>query len=261
MQQNRIILGGNSVIGQAIAKNWCQKNYDVIATVRDIRHELNAFVNQQIICDFLSSSSVDTAMQQIIDKGKKWHALALLVGTMEPLGHFETTEFKAWENNITVNFTNTLRSIHHLLPYRDKNSYIFLFSGGGNASAPKGVSAYVASKIALIKMCELLASEITDCCVIIMGPGWVKTPIHRQMLNASQDMQDQINETQRRLDQNDFEPLNNIIEFMDWAESQNPSIISGRNFSIPNDSWKKNDNYLTNYLHEDSDLYKLRRKQ
>ena len=80
------------------------------------------------------------------------------------------------------------------------------FAGGGTNSAPRYNSSYVSSKIALTKSMELLDAEYEDTRFSILGPGWVKTKIHTEMLDASDDMKCEKLETSKRLSENNFVP-------------------------------------------------------
>ena len=63
---------------------------------------------------------------------------------------------------------------------------VIFFAGGGTNNAVLGYSAYVLSKIALIKMCELLDAEIAQVKFTIVGPGWINTKIHNETLMAGE---------------------------------------------------------------------------
>ena len=112
----------------------------------------------------------------------------LCPGTQEPAGPFVTCNFDAWEESVRVNFTGQIRIIQELLPTRRVHPalepLVLLFAGGGTNNATVNYSAYTISKIALIKMCELLDAEVPDTRFAILGPGWVKTKIHEATLRV-----------------------------------------------------------------------------
>ncbi len=106
-------------------------------------------------------------------------------------------------------------------------------------------------------MCELLDSEIPDIRSVIIGPGWVKTRIHQEMLSAGAAAGDGYHNTVERLRGNNFVPMERILAGLDWLDAQPRTVIGGRNFSIPNDPWETQ--ALTDKLCRDKDMYKLRR--
>jgi short-subunit dehydrogenase len=179
---------------------------------------------------------------------------------MNPIGPFEDVNFDEWEAGFRVNFLTTLRVMRGLLPLRDRSvgsPIVILFAGGGVNSAPINFSAYTAAKIALIKMIELLAEEMSDTRFVILGPGWVDTKIHQETLQAATTAVEASKETRRRLKFGDFVPMERVLECIDWAISEDSAIISGRNFSVAHDRWGEIG--LREKLTNDRDMYKLRR--
>ena len=78
-------------------------------------------------------------------------------------------KFSEWDQSFRVNYLNPLRAVRNMLQHRSVDS-CNLLAGGTNGVADR-FSAYVCSKIALIKTTELLDSEIQDAKFVIIGPG------------------------------------------------------------------------------------------
>jgi NAD(P)-dependent dehydrogenase (short-subunit alcohol dehydrogenase family) len=193
--------------------------------------------------------------------GAGWDRLILLPGTMMPVGAFESCDFDSWSQSFQVNFLGQMQLLQGLLPARSKGGslgpLIVFFSGSGSNSAPVNLSAYTISKIALTKMCELLDAEIPDVRTVVIGPGWIKTKIHKEMLAAGPGAGEGYRRTIERLGRNDFTPMESVLAFLDWLENQPREAIGGRNFSAPNDPWEAK--VLVDELVRDGDMYKLRR--
>jgi NAD(P)-dependent dehydrogenase (short-subunit alcohol dehydrogenase family) len=132
-----------------------------------------------------------------------------------------------------------------------------MFAGGGTNSAPESFSAYTVSKIALIKMVELLDAENPDFRFTILGPGWVRSKIHQETLNSPHTPKKTRDETMRRLECDDFIPLNKVVETIKWLLAAPKSVIGGRNFSAAHDPFQNE--YFANRLLDDPDILKLRR--
>ena len=113
-------------------------------------------------------------------------------------------------------------------------------------SAPPKLSAYTASKIMLIKMCELLDAENSDLKFFIVGPGFVKTKIH-DLIKAN------LTAGKKEIDMED------IYKGIRWLTAQEKIIVGGRNFSIAYDCL--GDDRLAGELWEHEDMYKLRRRK
>ena len=212
-------------------------------------------------CNLSSSNSVDIACKEISQKINSWDNLIIAAGVLEPIGTFIDIDFEQWSESLNVNFTNQLRIVHHLLPYRNPKGphcpQVLFFAGGGTNNATLNYSSYTLSKIGLIKMCELLDAEISDCKFSIIGPGWVKTKIHNKTINNRKTAGLSYEETIRRIENNDFVPMQKVLDCCDWIINSPREIVSGRNFSVANDYWGSE--ILDEQLKIDKNMYKLRR--
>ena len=154
-----------------------------------------------------------------------------------------------------------MRILHALLPVRKRDSapgpLVLLFAGGGTNSATLNYSAYTVSKIALIKMCELLDAEIPDTRFSIVGPGWVKTKIHEATFAAGKQAGENFERTADKLASDECMPMEKVVEFCDWIMEAPREEIGGRNFSLAHDPWGEEE--LAAALRADRDMYKLRR--
>jgi NAD(P)-dependent dehydrogenase (short-subunit alcohol dehydrogenase family) len=186
-----IIISASSDIGAAMTKRWLARDWKVFGTFRTkspAAKELMAAGAKLFYCDVSRESSIRAACRELRKACPSWNALILAPGTQEPVGAFAKSNFNKWEESVRVNFTSQMRIVHELLPSRNKKARVgpcvLFFAGGGTNNAPVNYSAYVISKIALIKMCELLDAEVPDTRFAIVGPGWVKTKIHQATLKA-----------------------------------------------------------------------------
>ena len=154
-----------------------------------------------------------------------------------------------------------MRLIHELLPARYVNStpepIVLLFAGGGTNDAPTNYSAYIISKIAQIKMCELLDAEMPDTRFAIVGPGWVKTKIHESTLSAGARAGANYQRTIDKLASNECTSMEQVLDCCDWLVEAPRNLISGRNFSVMFDKWGTEE--LDKMLAQNPDMYKLRR--
>ncbi len=258
-----IIVGITSDIGLAVARHWLQAGASVLGSFRTppdsvVQSALDA--ERLFYCDFSKEKSIDAFVSQVNRLNYGWDRLLVCPGTMNPIGPFESVDFNEWESGFRVNFLSTLRVIRGLLPLRDRSAgspVVLVFAGGGVNSAPRNFSAYTAAKIALIKMIELLAEEIYDTRFVVLGPGWVETKIHREILQASGNAVEAARETRRRLELGDFVPMSGVIDCIDWAIREDAAVTNGRNFSVAHDRWREAS--LREKLMQDRNMYKLRR--
>lgn len=259
-----IVIGASSDIGTALCKDWIEKSWEIVGTYRgrsDAVLELEVQVKKLIRCDLASAISVDQSCGQINKEVSGWNVLVLGPGLQEPIGLFSECNFDEWENSINVNFTQQLRILHRLLASRDRQSEsgptVLFFAGGGVNDAPQRYSAYTVSKIALIKMVELLASEMPDIKFVIIGPGWVKTKIHNAILNAGELAGSSYERTLKKFEDGDFTPMKRVIDCCNFLIDGPRNILTGRNYSVVFDPWDKG-NFVED-LTSNPNNYKLRR--
>ncbi len=264
MSPRAIIVSGSSGIGAALARHWLDQGWQVHATYRTPSPEVDALAArgvQWVECDLQSPTSIASTVQELARVAMEWDALVLAPGTTEPIGLFHTMDFRAWADSLDVNFTQQLRLVHALLPTRGLSApqgpLVLFFAGGGTNNATSRYSAYTVSKIALIKMCELLHAELEDTRFTILGPGWVDTKIHQETLRAGSAAGANLERTRRTLESGQFTPMQQVLDCCDWVWRTPRQAVGGRNFSVAHDPWGQEP--LERALTLEPDLYTLRR--
>lgn len=259
-----VFLSLSSDIALAQAERWQSRGAQVAGTYRRLTPALRRLETggaKLVECDLADPASARQAAHELAAVSEGWTVCVVATGLLEPVGSFEDVDFDAWEQSITVNFTASLRVLHALLPHRsrrtDSTPTILFYAGGGTNSAPVRFSAYTVAKIALIKMTELLAAEMPNVRVSIVGPGWVRTKIHDQTLNAGDRAGDAYAHTMERLETGQFTAMEDILDCCDWILACPVEVVSGRNFSVASDPWGTD--ALAVALDGHPDLFKLRR--
>ena len=259
MKKVAIIISANSDIAYQMCLKLVKDGWVVIGTYR--KHDENA---KNLINLGMSMHQLDISnINQISDfvsglSGKRWDFLLNAPAIQSPVGNFTDVDFDEWSNSIHVNFIEQLRITHKLLPYRNKDSTVLFFAGGGTNNAVLSYSAYTISKIASIKVCELLDAEIEDAKFAIIGPGWVKTKIHDETINAGERLAGKNYQTTLdHFEQDNFTSMHDVIGSIEWVLKQPKEVVGGRNFSTVYDAW--GDEKLVRLLQNNTNMYKLRR--
>jgi len=259
-----IVISASSGIGSALCRRWTERGVKVGGTYRTRSAavaDLEKAGARFVPCDLADQTSIATACSELSRGCAGWDALVLCPGDMTPVGPFADCDFDEWERSTRINFTAQLRVVRALLSSRRRTSgpepIVLFFAGGGTNGATLSYSAYTVSKIALIKICELLDAELPDVRFSIVGPGWVRTKIHEQTLAAGARAGVSYQRTIERLKGSDFVPMDKVMDCCDWIISAPRAVVSGRNFSAANDAWGTDD--LSNRLADDPALFKLRR--
>ena len=259
-----IIISISSDIGTAMAKRWVSRGWQVMGTYRTETSSIKDLSDSSIKliqCNLLDDGSVKSACKILREMCYQWDILVISAGTQDPIGPFKKTDFDSWVASVNINFINQLRIVHELLPTRNRMNLlgpcVLFFAGGGTNNATINYSAYTISKIALIKMCELLDAEIPDTRFVIVGPGWVKTKIHDSTLRAGERAGANYQRTIDQLSSNESTPIDRILDCCDWLVDTPRELISGRNFSVVFDRCGTEE--LERRLAQEPNMYKLRR--
>lgn len=263
--KNIFILGVSSDIGRGLAKLFVADGCRVIGTCRQtISEAMEKDLSDVTLipCDVSQPESVHSAVEAFSRLALPWDIFISCVGSMEPIGSFFSVHFDDWEKSVIVNSTGQLRVLHAMYPYRRPGSisHVVFFAGGGTNGVFPNYSSYCLSKILLIKACELLDDEAKDLNVFILGPGWVRTKIHKQTLENPDGAGANYSRTTEFLNSGNpgasYEEIHRLII---WCMSQGREIAGGRNFSLVHDLWRNDSADLADALARDRDMFKLRR--
>jgi NAD(P)-dependent dehydrogenase (short-subunit alcohol dehydrogenase family) len=259
----RVIISISSDIGTSIGLDWLKQGEHVVGTYRTWSRNCDVLLAMGaalVHCDLTVEESQLQAVETIAKSGR-WDVLVIAPGTQEPVGLFKDTQFDKWEESIAINFTKPISILHKLLVIRKSSlpitSRVLFFAGGGTNSATERYSAYTVSKIALIKICELLDFEFDDCAFSILGPGWVESKIHEATISAGGLAGDNYLKTLEMRRLNLMNPVSIVVDACNWILTQPKEVVGGRNFSAVND--KFHDPELVNNLISNPSMYKLRR--
>jgi len=262
--RSAIIISVSSDIGNAMSQRWLARGWNIFGTYRTRSKAVDELDNcgiKLVYCDLSNHISIRDVCSNLRTLCPQWDVLVLCPGTQDPVGAFAECNFDEWEESVRVNFTGQMRIVYELLPSRRVNSAlgscVLFFAGGGTNNAPVNYSAYIVSKIALIKICELLDAEIPDTRFVIVGPGWVKTKIHESTLRAGGRAGDNYQRTINKLAKNECTPMEQVLDCCDWLVDKPRELVSGRNFSVVFDRWGTEE--LVEKLGQEPNMYKLRR--
>ena len=257
------ISGINSGIGSFLAKQYLDDGHEVYGTYRkSLDNNLKRKLTEAYCCDFSHRDDVDQLVSRLkTDKFFSWDIFISSVGTLAPVGNFSELDFDEWEQSLYVNAISQLRLLRGILDSRGEMATVIFFAGGGTNNAFPNYSCYCASKILLIKMCELLDDEIKDLKTVIAGPGMIGTRIHETTLQNPEKAGDNYVKTTSFLKSekdSDYQTrMERIYRFIGWVVKSDKKAVGGRNFSIVHDLW--GGEKLANALEDDGDMYKLRR--
>lgn len=190
----------------------------------------------------------DTAL--IATERLYWDLMLCCLGGVYPVGNW-------WDQNdsdvlecFRSNLLTPLKWVRKLWPYRNPGASVCFMAGSNPNSIMSGYAAYNASKMSLLKLVEQMDYESENEKIFALGPGYVKTKIHKATLDANWP-----NERIARGD--DGTPIERIWGCLKWCIEQPKEVVGGRNITA-SDPWDTSMD-LEESLRRDPNKFKLRR--
>jgi len=264
-QKTIFILSVSSGIGLELAKRYLDDGYQVIGTYRKkkiVKEVIGRPSCHLIPCDITRKSDISRLVSEFKKRRIFWQTFISAVGLLQPLARFFKVDFDEWSRSVHVNAIEQLRVLHALYPFHQARgvSHVVFFAGSGTNNVVVNMSAYITSKIMLIKMCEFLDAENENLNIFIVGPGWTKTKSHEQILKDKNTPREKYLETLHFFKNNPGTDFQDIYDCIRWLCRQGKAVASGRNFSVVHDPWRGNNKQkLIKELLVDTNMYKLRR--
>lgn len=260
------IAGLGSGIGGELSARFLRNGCKVAGTDRNpgraVKSPKKPFT---IKCDLMESASLArAALAYHRHEPEGWDLYISSIGKLEPIGLFFETNWNKWVDSVFVNCVQQLGLLRAMYPFRKKGrmNHVAFFAGAGTNTPAPQYSAYCASKILLIKMCENLHAENPDLNVFIIGPGIVNTKIHKQTLRAGCRAGGNLRKVKTILrSKNKMVSHDQIFDCLSWCMEVGREVVGGRNISLVGDSWAKDGDSLARKLFKNKDAFRLRRSQ
>ena len=263
--KNIIITGGSGGIGGVLTKHFLNRIYSVTVIGKNKKR----FENLKIESSNVQFYSLDISCLNDVQSFFNWfsssnaslYALINVAGVQPPIGEFASNNDQEWENNLKINIFGTANMIKGAISLLKigKHNKIINFSGGGATSSRPNFSAYAVSKIAIIKLTEILANELDKYSIDInaVAPGAINTEMLNEIIDAGSDYAGvEYTEAIKRHKEGGESP-DKIVELCDFLLSEKSNRITGKLISAIWDDF--NGEEFISRLKSDKDFCTLRR--
>lgn len=258
MVTSAIISGISSDIGTAIARNWLANGTSVHGTFRsqeNLSPDIRAGVDSLTECDFGNKDSVDNCLAKL--SNLDWDVFVGLAATPGPLVVFGEEDWDDWQSAFETNFLNQLRLLRGVMQASDKRPRTVIFlAGPGTNNPPIEMSSLILAKLCLIKFCEILSTERPEVTAWTLGPGWVRTKTHAEVLARKDVSARKRQELLSFMASGSGATVDDVVHGINTLLAH-PLQARGRNFSLAGDLFESE--ALYDYLSEEADAFKLRR--
>ena len=268
---NALITGGSQGLGRVITEHFLAEGANIVLCARGEK-ELSAtraelagkFPALKILaktCDVSNEAQVNDLVAFALRELGSLQALVLNAGIYGPMGPTESVDLAEWRRAMDINLYGVLLPCRAVIPHFKKagRGKIIALSGGGATNPLPNISAYAASKAAVVRLMETLAEELKNFHVDVnaIAPGALATRLVDEVLAAGPEkVGAAFYEKNRQWKEKGAPPLELGAQLAVYLASRESDGISGKLISAQWDPWEK--------LHEfkadlNSDIYALRR--
>ena len=194
-----IITGANQGLGRCIAQAYVAAGASVMLCARDSA-KLNAVIEdlrplasprQHVLAesaDVSNPADVERVLRRTLAAFDAIHVLVNNAGVYGPLGRTDEIDWQQWVSAIEINLLGSALMCRAVIPHFRARKYgkIIQLSGGGATNPLPRISAYAASKAAVVRLAETLAEELRDEHIDVnsIAPGALNTRLLDEVLEA-----------------------------------------------------------------------------
>lgn len=252
--RSAIITGANRGLGRAIAEAFVDAGANVVLTARDEAlldeardalaercaagqsvHALRADVSSPADCARVAARAHDLVGPLT--------ALVNNAGVYGPKGLIEDVDWQEWTDAVAINLFGTVLMSRAVIPQLRRQGYgkIVNLSGGGATAPLPRLSAYAASKAAVVRLTETFAQELQDASVDVnaIAPGALNTRLLDEVLEAGPERVGELFYA-KAVEQRDKggTPVQKGADLAVFLASAESDGISGRLLSALWDDWR-----------------------
>ncbi len=274
LQQRRaLITGASTGLGLAIARAYVTAGANIMICARGAealqqsQHELQqlAQADQRVIAMLADVSRADQIEALVTTTLQQLGGLDIVVcnaGVYGPKGTIEDIDWAEWEQAVAINLLGTVLLCRAVMPHFKQQGYgkIILLSGGGATNPLPRLSAYAATKAAVVRFGETIAEEVRGSGIDVnsIAPGALNTRLLDEILAAGPEKVGQaFYDRSLKQKEQGGTPLERGAELCVYLGSAQSDGITGKLISAVWDPWET--------LHErlgqidKNDIYTLRR--
>ena len=195
-----------------------------------------------VACDVSREKDVARLVAATLKRFGRIDILVNNAGVLGPVGPVSTVDQDAWGRAVYINVVGTFLCTRAVLPsmLKRKQGTIINLSGGGAAAPRPNVSAYSASKAAVVRFTETLAEELkgSNIQVNAIAPGAVHTRMTEELARRGRLAGDkELDEAVRTIETGGVSPYK-AAELALFLASGRAGRLTGKLISAPWDDWK-----------------------
>jgi NAD(P)-dependent dehydrogenase (short-subunit alcohol dehydrogenase family) len=193
-----IITGASQGLGLAIAQAFATAGADLMLCARsqadlhaattELREKFPAARIEARTADVSVADQVDAVFDAALAAFGGFHILVNNAGVHGPIGPVEDLDWDGWIQAVATNLFGTVHACRRAVRAFKPAGYgkVINISGGGATAPQPGLTAYGASKAAVVRFTETLAHEVRDWKIDVnaVAPGALITRLTRELAEA-----------------------------------------------------------------------------
>jgi len=197
--RSALVAGANQGLGREIARAFVCEGANVVlcarngALLEEARREIAALAGggRKVIaqvCDVSRPAEVDALFGRALAECPDLDIVVNCAGVYGPKGSIEKNDWSEWARTIEVNLYGAVLLWRAAIPHLRSRGYgkLVQLSGGGATAPLPRLSAYAASKAAVVRLVETLAHELAGSGVDVnaIAPGALNTRMLDEVIAA-----------------------------------------------------------------------------
>jgi NAD(P)-dependent dehydrogenase (short-subunit alcohol dehydrogenase family) len=245
VRKSIVITGASSGFGAAFARALAGDGHDLFICARRADRLAEVAADHPTIfyapCDIGRESDVEDFFRRVGERTRLLDAVIHCAAILGPLGTFDAVSSEDWLAATTTNVFGTYLIAKHALPLMQtvKRPRILVLSGGGAFDPMPHVSAYGASKAAIVRLVETLAVELKarNIAVNAIAPGFAATEIHKATLAAGRERGGDHFDKTAKLMSNWDDSMDVPVDCIRYMLSEKSAKLTGKTISARYDPW------------------------
>ena len=266
-----MITGASQGLGRSIATQFAREGCDVLICARsesDLARAQKEISSESVgkVLGCKADIAVQSDIEQLVQIAEEsFDGIDILVcnaGVYGPKGAIDELDWESWIKAIQINLLGTVLCCRLFLPLlrRAARGKIILLSGGGATKPLPYLSAYAASKAAVVRFGETLAEELKLAGIDVnsVAPGALNTRLLQEVIEAGPEKVGKaFHEASLKQQATGGTSLEVGAELCVYLGSDESNGITGKLLSAVWDPWKEFDAYREDLTK--TDIYTLRR--
>jgi 3-oxoacyl-[acyl-carrier protein] reductase len=270
--RNAIVTGASLGLGAEIAEQFAAAGASLMLCARNAaeleaqrKRLAAAYPKSRILAhraDISDRSDVDALFAAVASELGKLDIVVNNAGVYGPMGSIDAIDWDEWVQAIAINLTGVVYCSRKAVEAFKPNRYgkIINLSGGGATNPLPGISAYAASKAAVVRFTETLALEVKEFGIDVnaVAPGALATRLTDQLVAAGPERVGAgLHERMTKLAKEGGTPLNVGASLCVYLASPESDGLTGRLIAAQWDPWPFDDAIKRKI--DATDIYTLRR--